>query len=182
MSFQLSAVSLVAQTANNALSVASLAGATGQAAYDLAVDASSNIAQINTVLPGISIRAYYGYLYASRAHTVSTFNNGTTRPIVGVAVGSKFDPMFFSLASSASITYAYNDLTPAGFTNDANFSDLIKIVNLPTDGGYTLTVGLYGSDNTSLFEYIMQSGESLSAFYNGTSTPSREWVFTPSLL
>lgn len=167
-----SAVTVVADIANNALSAANAAGATAISAYNLATTANANSSfgrdrtrgfvwgsGVNTVqydsAPGAT------YLIASRDY-----------PIIASLTQARIwgDGGVYSLTNLTSdpgVTYNY-------ITNV--YSDVLKIIN--KNNGYTLTLKLGDSASNDNI-YIVQPGESIATFYDGGNNA---WVFTSSVL
>jgi hypothetical protein len=167
-----SAVTYVADIANNALALATAAGVTAEAAYNLAISAntSSSFAKDRT----------RGFVWGDGINTIQY----DTAPGVTYLIGSRDYPIIANLtqartwgdASAYSLGNLTSDpgVTYSYITNV--YSDVLKIIN--KNNGYTLTLKL--GDNASNEEsYIVQPGESIATFYDAAND---NWIFTASVL
>lgn len=163
-----SAVTIVRNVANSALTTAQNAQSTADSA---AVAAA--VANTKATFAQDRIQRFVG--------NQNSFSD--SQPSASVLVGSKSNPILAKLTQNRTWSYTLTELvgaTPSYQYAGGEYSDLIKIVNVGQT--YVLTLQLQNSGSVG-YEYIIQPGESLCAFYSPSGgSGSGEWLYAPSLL
>jgi hypothetical protein len=164
-----SAVTIVRNVADSALSLAGVADGKADTALSTAQSADSK-----ATFAQDRIQRFVG----------SANNYYDTQPLAGQLTASKSNPIMAKLTSNKTWTYTLSNLTgatPAYSFTEGTASDLIKIVNVGQQ--YTLTLVLSNGAETANSTYVVQPAEAIVAFYNpGGNFGTGEWVFAPSLL
>lgn len=163
-----SAITLVSDVANSALSTAQTANTNASSALSAA-----QAAQADATFAKNRVVSIYADLN-------TTYD---TAPSETVMANSKNSPVFASLTQARTWSYSFGQLTgatPPFSYQGGTYSDVLKVINIGQLYALTLSITNQASTN---FNYVVQPGESICAYYNPSANAGQgAWVFSASVL